>query len=31
MDAPEFAKYWEADGKRLAALVQVVGKVEDKK
>jgi len=31
MDAPEFAKYWEADGKRLAALVKVVGKVEDKK
>jgi tripartite-type tricarboxylate transporter receptor subunit TctC len=31
MDAPEFAKYWEADGRRLAALVKVVGKVEDKK
>ncbi|MBI4192932.1 MAG: tripartite tricarboxylate transporter substrate binding protein [Betaproteobacteria bacterium] len=31
LDAPEFAKYWEADGKRLAALVKVVGKVEDKK
>lgn len=31
MDAPEFAKYWEADGKRLAALVKVVGKVEDQK
>jgi len=31
MDAPEFSKYWEADGKRLAALVKVVGKVEDKK
>lgn len=31
MDAPEFGKYWEADGKRLAALVRVVGKVEDKK
>jgi tripartite-type tricarboxylate transporter receptor subunit TctC len=31
MDAPEFAKYWEADGKRLAALVKVVGKIEDKK
>ncbi len=31
MDAPEFAKYWEADAKRLAALVKVVGKVEDKK
>ena len=31
MDAPDFAKYWEADGKRLAALVKVVGKVEDQK
>ena len=31
MDAPEFGKYWEADAKRLAALVKVVGKVEDKK
>jgi tripartite-type tricarboxylate transporter receptor subunit TctC len=31
MDAPEFQKYWEADAKRLAALVRVVGKVEDKK
>ena len=31
MDAPEFAKYWEADGKRLAALVKVVGKVEAQK
>jgi tripartite-type tricarboxylate transporter receptor subunit TctC len=31
MDAPEFAKYWEADAKRLAALVKVVGKVEDRK
>jgi tripartite-type tricarboxylate transporter receptor subunit TctC len=30
-DAPEFQKYWEADAKRLAALVKVVGKVEDKK
>ncbi len=30
-DAPDFAKYWEADGKRLAALVKVVGKVEDQK
>jgi tripartite-type tricarboxylate transporter receptor subunit TctC len=30
-DAPEFRKYWEADAKRLAALVKVVGKVEDKK
>jgi tripartite-type tricarboxylate transporter receptor subunit TctC len=31
MDAPDFAKYWEADGKRLAALVKVVGKVEAQK
>ncbi len=31
MDAPEFQKYWEADAKRLAALVKVVGKVEEKK
>jgi len=31
MDAPEFRKYWDADAKRLAALVKVVGKVEDRK
>jgi len=31
MDAPDFARYWEADGKRLAALVKVVGKVEAQK
>jgi len=31
LDAPEFQKYWQADAKRLAALVKVVGKVEDKK
>ncbi len=31
MDAPEFAKYWDADAKRLAAAVKVVGRVEDKK
>lgn len=31
MDAPDFAKYWEADGKRLAGLVKVVGKVEEQK
>jgi tripartite-type tricarboxylate transporter receptor subunit TctC len=31
LDAPEFSKYWEADAKRLAAVVKVVGKVEDKK
>lgn len=31
MDAPEFARYWEADAKRLAGLVKIVGKVETKK
>lgn len=31
MDAPEFNKYWQADAKRLAAVVKIVGKVEDKK
>jgi len=31
MDAPEFARYWDADAKRLAAVVKVVGKVEEKK
>ena len=31
LDAPEFAKFWRADAARLAALVKVVGKVEDKK
>ncbi len=31
MDAPEFAKYWDADAKRLAGLVKMVGKVEAKK
>ncbi len=30
-DAPEFAKYWDADAKRLTAVVKVVGKVEEKK
>lgn len=30
MDAPEFRKYWEADAKRLAAAVKVVGKVDIK-
>jgi tripartite-type tricarboxylate transporter receptor subunit TctC len=30
-DAPEFQKYWDADAKRLAALVKVVGKAEEKK
>jgi tripartite-type tricarboxylate transporter receptor subunit TctC len=31
LDAPEFAKYWDADAKRLAAVVKVIGKVDDKK
>lgn len=30
-DAPDFQQYWMADAKRLAALVKVVGKVEEKK
>lgn len=30
-DAPEFNQYWQADARRLAALVRVVGKVEVKK
>jgi hypothetical protein len=31
LDAPEFQKFWMADAKRLAEVVKVVGKVEDKK
>lgn len=31
MDAPEFAKYWEADAKRLAGLVKIVGKADARK
>ena len=31
MDAPDFYQYWQADAKRLAALVKVVGKVDGKK
>lgn len=31
MDAPEFSKYWQSDAKRLAEVVKVVGKIEDKK
>lgn len=30
LDAPEFRKYWDADAKRLARLVKIVGKVEAK-
>ena len=30
-DGPEFGKYWDADAKRLARLVKIVGKVEAKK
>jgi tripartite-type tricarboxylate transporter receptor subunit TctC len=31
MDSPEFGKYWDADAKRLAALVKIVGKPQAKK
>lgn len=31
LDAPEFAKYWAADAKRLADAVKAVGKVEEHK
>jgi tripartite-type tricarboxylate transporter receptor subunit TctC len=31
LDAPEFARFWMADARRLADAVKVVGKVEDKK
>jgi len=31
LDAPDFAKYWRADAERLARVVKVVGRVEDKK
>jgi tripartite-type tricarboxylate transporter receptor subunit TctC len=31
LDAPEFQKFWMADAARLAQVVKVVGKVEDKK
>ena len=31
LDAPEFAKYWERDAKRLAAAVEKIGKVEETK
>ncbi len=31
LDAPEFAKYWAADAKRLAEAVKAVGRVEDQK
>jgi tripartite-type tricarboxylate transporter receptor subunit TctC len=30
-DGPEFGQYWEADAKRLARLVKIVGKVETRK
>ncbi|HSQ03224.1 MAG TPA: tripartite tricarboxylate transporter substrate binding protein, partial [Burkholderiales bacterium] len=30
LDAPEFRKYWEADAKRLAAVVKAIGRQEDK-
>ena len=31
LDAPEFAKYWAADAKRLAEVVKAIGKVEEQK
>ncbi|HYC46600.1 MAG TPA: tripartite tricarboxylate transporter substrate binding protein [Burkholderiales bacterium] len=31
LDAPDFEKFWMADAKRLAEVVKMVGKVEDKK
>jgi len=31
LDAPEFAKYWERDARRLAAAVEKIGKVEEDK
>jgi tripartite-type tricarboxylate transporter receptor subunit TctC len=31
LDAPEFAKYWERDARRLAAAVEKIGKVEETK
>jgi tripartite-type tricarboxylate transporter receptor subunit TctC len=30
LDAPEFKKFWDADAKRLATVVQAIGKVGDK-
>jgi len=31
LDAPEFAKYWERDARRLAIAVEKIGKVEEEK
>jgi tripartite-type tricarboxylate transporter receptor subunit TctC len=31
LDAPEFRKYWEADAKRLAAVVKAIGQQDEKK
>ncbi len=31
LDAPEFAKYWAADAKRLAAVVKAIGRVDEPK
>jgi tripartite-type tricarboxylate transporter receptor subunit TctC len=31
LDAPEFAKYWAADAKRLGEVVRAIGKVEEQK
>ena len=31
LDAPEFAKYWAADAKRLAEVVKTIGRIEEQK
>ena len=31
MDAPEFAKYWAADAKRLGEAVKAIGRVDENK
>ena len=31
LDAPEFAKYWERDARRLAVAVEKIGKIEEEK
>jgi tripartite-type tricarboxylate transporter receptor subunit TctC len=31
LDAPDFAKYWDSDAKRLAIALEKIGKVEEKK
>lgn len=31
LDAPEFQKFWDRDAKRLAEVIRVIGRVEEKK